>query len=90
MNLTTWFSNMIKWGSAAFDTNMKSFIVNNFRTNNGYWYQKYSFCILIDNTMYFFDNAPLFEVRMYNDGDLNINTNYLVNTSTDIITVFSL
>lgn len=89
MNLTLWFTNMIKWGSLNYESNIKYKGISNFKILNGYWYQHYTFCILIDNKIYHFDNAPLFEVRMFNDGVWNINTYLDINTSENIISIFS-
>jgi thermostable 8-oxoguanine DNA glycosylase len=75
MNLTTWVNDMFRWGSANYDSQVKSLYILTNVDLNGFWFQEYSFCILINNQK-ISTSGTIIRVNMTNEGNTNINTNY--------------
>ena len=75
MNLTTWVNDMFRWGSANYDSQSQSAYISTNINLNGFWFQEYSFCILINNQK-ISTSGTVIRVNMTNEGNTNINTNY--------------
>jgi len=68
INLTTWFTNMLKYGSANYTSRMKSSTIWHHVEENGYWFQEYSFCLMSGREYFYFTDVPTFRIEMWNEG----------------------
>jgi hypothetical protein len=82
MNLTTWVNNMIKYESYNKWTSAQLRAI----TTPGYWFSRFKFIILINDTKYALTNK-LLQMNYYNNGNINqTNLSNIIQTS-NLITV---
>jgi hypothetical protein len=81
INLTSWVNNMIKYESINKRTNLQLKGISYKNSNEGYWYSRFKFIILINNTKYALTSKTL-EMSYYNNGNVNqTNISNVIKTS---------